>query len=906
MIELFHSFFPKNRSGWILRQLAFFCIGWILLCTNISIAAEFDELWIELKKDSRYYLPLQNIDYHPLKRAKVALVLSGGGARGFAHIGVLKAIEGNKINFDLIVGTSMGSIVGGFFCAGFSADQIQRITKEIEWDNIISDATSRPHLFLSQKNIPRSHILQLRFDGVVPYIPQSLTQGQNIYNLILRRLLQAEFQPFGDFDRLKIPFRSVATDLISGKRMVLGSGSLAEAMQASIAFPLLFAPIEANGMRLVDGGITDNLPVDVAKSLGADIVVAVDATSPLREADEMKAPWEIADQVTTIMMENPTKESLLQADLAIIPDLEGHRAGDFTKIDSTIQRGYEAGVSLVDSLKELIERKNQELRGENDYFGRVTRIRFAGDSSLFQNDGKNFQRLNTEVGSELLRDDLLSDLETIYKSGYYRDAKARVIKDSSHCHVTFYLYELPKIKTLSIHHGNVIPDTLINPISENLLGHTFNIYELEKSVREIKRTMVRQGFSLAEIESIRYDEDSLKLEMEFDEGIVNDIRLKGREETKKFVILREFPIRKGDYFRSNLAAQGIQNVYSTGLFDRVTLDLVKEQNNNILVIDVKEKKNLLMRLGGHVSLERKAEAQLEFLHDSFLGTGVKFNIVGTIGDYLRKASTSLYTTRLFNTYLTSRLSFYYNERRDFYYEDLERMGNYLTIRRGAKFMIGQQIGRLGIISLQLRSENIDIFDDNDRFPFSDHYRLRSFTVRSEVDKRDRLPFPQRGIYNRWFWETGNQQVLGGNIAFVRIFLGLEGYYQFLRYFNYHPYIYTGSSDITLPFSEFFTFGGQNNFPGLHEREVFGRQFVMTGLELRYQIKWDLPIEAYFISGYSTGAAWGRPDEKIETEDFLHSLILSFALNSIIGPIKTTYSHIINQRDILYFSIGFEF
>lgn len=906
MSELFHSSFPKNRSGWILRQLAFLCINWVLLCSNISIAAESEELWIELKKDSSYYLPLQNIDYHPLKKAKVALVLSGGGARGFAHIGVLKAIEGNKIDFDLIVGTSMGSIVGGFFCAGFSADQIQRITKEIEWDNIFSDATSRPHLFLSQKNIPRSHILQLRFDGVVPYIPQSLTQGQNIYQLILRRLLQAEYQPFGDFDKLKIPFRSVATDLISGKRVVLGSGSLAEAMQASIAFPLLFAPIEVNGMRLVDGGITDNLPVDVARSLGADIVVAVDATSPLREPDEMHAPWEIADQVTTIMMENPTRESLLKADLAIIPDLEGHRAGDFTRIDSTIQRGYEAGVSMVDSLKELVERKNRQLLGDNDYLGTVTQVKIAGDSSIFKSSDKISRSFHTEIGSEIFHDDIISDLQTIYESGYYLDAKARVIKDSSHCQVTFYLNELPQIRRASVHHGNIIPDTSINPILESLLGHTLNIYELEKSVKEVKRMMVRQGFSFAEIKSIRYDQDSLKLEMAFDEGIVDEIRLKGREETKKFVIRREFPIRKGDYFRSDLAVQGIQNVYSTGLFDRVTLNLVTEQNKNTLVIDVKEKKNLLMRLGGHVSLERKAEAQLEILHDSFLGTGVKFNIVGTIGDYLRKASTSLYTTRLLSTYLTSRLSFYYNERTDFYYEDFERVGNYLTIRRGAKFMIGQQIGRLGIISVQLRSENIDIFDDNDRFPFSGHYRLRSLTVRSEVDKRDRLPFPQRGIYNRWFWETGNQQVLRGNISFVRIFLGLEGYYQFFRYFNYHPYIYTGSSDITLPFSEFFTFGGQNNFPGLHEKEVFGRQFVMTGLELRYQIKWDLPIEAYFISGYSTGAAWGRPDEKIEAKDFLHSLSLSFALNSIIGPIKTTYSHIINERDILYFSIGFEF
>lgn len=906
LIRFYHISSRKNRNKWTLGILTFLFISWGLPCVDVLGATEADESWINLQKDSSYYLPLQNIDYYPLRKAKVALVLSGGGARGFAHIGVLKAIEGNKIDFDLIVGASMGSIVGGFFAAGFSADQIQRIAKEIEWDNIISDATSRPHLFLSQKNIPRSHILQLRFDGVVPYIPQSLTQGQNIYNLIFRRLLQAEFRPFGDFDRLKIPFRSVATDLISGRRVVLGSGGLADAMQASIAFPLLFAPIEMKGMRLVDGGITDNLPVDVARNLGADIVVAVDATSPLRKADEMRAPWEIADQVTTIMMENPTKESLLKADLAIIPKLEGHQAGDFTTIDSTVQLGYEAGVQLVDSIKELIERKNLDLRGENDYLGKVTKIKFLGDSSLFLRNARASHGLNTEVGNDLSRGDLLSDLQVIYESGFYRDARARVIRNGNLCQVTLYLRELPKIENVSVHCGNVVPTSLIDPMSKKLLGHTLNIHELEECVRDMKRTIIHQGFSLAEVESIRYEQDSLKLTIKFNVGIIDRIRLNGDKETKGFVILREFPIRQGDYFKSNLIVQGIQNVYSTGLFDRVTVDLNSENDKTILDINVKEKKNLLMRLGGHVSLERKAEASLEFLHDSFLGTGVKFSVVGAIGDYLRSANTSLYTTRLFSTYLTSRLSLYYNERTDWYYEDFEQLGNYLTIRRGAKFMIGQQIGRLGLISLQLRSENIDIFDNGDKFPFSGPYRLRSITVRSEVDKRDRLPFPERGIYNRWFWETGNQQVLGGNISFVRIFLGLEGYYKFLTYFNYHPYLFAGSSDITLPFSEFFFFGGQNDFPGLHEQEVFGRQFVMTGLELRYQVNWDLPIEAYFISGYSIAAAWRRPDDKIESSDFFHSLSLSFALNSIIGPIKTTYSHLLDHGDMVYFSIGFEF
>lgn len=872
---------------------------------NICFAAENeDTIWIELKKDTSNCYPIENLKYCPLKKPKVALVLSGGGARGFAHIGVLKAFEENQIDLDLIVGTSIGSIVGGFFSAGYSAEQIQKIAKEIDWDNIISDATSRPHLFLSQKSIPRRHILQLRLDGVVPYIPQSIIQGQNVYQSIYKRLARAEYQAYNDFDRLEIPFRTVATDIVKGKKVVIGNGDLAEAIFASVAFPLLFAPVEVNGMLLVDGGITDNLPVDVAEDLGSNIIVAVDATSPLRLIEEMRTPWEIADQVTTIMMENPTRESLQKADIAIKPQLENHRAGDFSDIDSVIQIGYQAGLRAIDSLKMLIEKANRKLQGENSYLGRVTKIKFEGDSSFFQNaKGIN---LSTKIGGDLFKYDMQSDIEHIYESGFCQDVNAKVLKKNSECQVIFYLNKLPRIRQIFIHHHNIIPDSIVTANFQKFKGRTLNLPALQKSLDNLKTKLIQKGYSLTEIENIRFYPDSAKLEFDIDEGMINEIRIEGDVKTRKSLILREFPIREGDFYKADLAIQGLQNIYSTELFDRVRLNLEKQNDQNILIIKVKEKKYLLMRLGGNLSLEREANGFVEFLHDNFLGSGIKFSAFGAMGDYMKQAIASLYTTRLLSTYLTTNLSFYYIERQDRYLENYDRKGNYLTIRRGGKFMLGQQIGRLGLISLQLRLENVYISSDYDPFPYSEQYRLRSLIVRSEVDKRDRLPFPEKGIFNRWFWETGNQRILGGNTSFTRIFLGLEGYYQFLKWFNYHPFIFAGSADITLPFSEFFYFGGQKDFPGLYENEKFGRQFVKTGLELRYQINWDLPIEAYILSRYTTGAVWERPDEKIEGSDFLHSISASFAINSFIGPIQATYGYLLHERSMFYLSLGFDF
>ena len=213
---------------------------------------------------------------------------------------------------------------------------------------------------------------------------------------------------------------------------------------------------------------------------------------------------------------------------------------------------------------------------------------------------------------------------------------------------------------------------------------------------------------------------------------------------------------------------------------------------------------------------------------------------------------------------------------------------------------------MGQISAELRLEDINITSETYLFPFSDKYRIRSLTVQSVVDKRDRLPFPRRGIYNRWFWESGNQRVLGGSESFTRVFIGLEGYYPFLKQFNWHPFIFGGTGDLTVPFSEFFYFGGQQSFPGLYEHEKFGRQFLQAGLDFRYQIEWNLPIEAFFKAKYTVGAAWERADAQIDGSDFLHSVSITAAVNSLLGPIQATYGSIIDGRSIFYFSIGFDF
>ena len=313
-----------------------------------------------------------------------------------------------------------------------------------------------------------------------------------------------------------------------------------------------------------------------------------------------------------------------------------------------------------------------------------------------------------------------------------------------------------------------------------------------------------------------------------------------------------------------------------------------------------------MRLGGNVSLERKANGLLEFAEDNLFGREIKLYLTGTIGELERNAEARIYSVRLFNSYLTYRFSSYYHEREDRYYNNFNRLGNYLTIRRGIQFILGQQIERLGSITAELRWDRINVFSNDPVFPYVDNYQIRSLTIRSNVDKRDKLPFPERGIYNRWYWETGNQKILGSSIGFTRFFIGLEGYYPVIRNVNFRIKATGGSADLTLPFSEFFTLGGMQEFPGLYERERFGRQMLLLTNEFRYNFRWPLPIDMYFGGSYNIGSTWESSEDPIKTSDFLTSWSVYIALNSLFGPIRLVYGNLTGHRSLIYFSIGYDF
>jgi predicted acylesterase/phospholipase RssA len=295
--------------------------------------------------------------------APIALALSGGGARGLAGVGVLKAFEERGIEIRAIAGTSIGGIVGGLFACGYSADQIKTIVRKIDFKRLFTNDPPRTSMLFTQRRERERHIISVRFDGLAPQFPHALTGGQELTTFLTELTLAATYRAEGRFSNLRIPFKTVCTDIVSGREIVLDTGSLSDAMRATMAFPLAFTGVEQGDKLLMDGGMLTPIPVALARSMDSDslLVVAVNTTSPLLPKSGLVSLVEIANQVTTIMSGHSLAVQLALADYVISPELDGISATNFELRDSIMALGYRAALTIADSILERTAHSNKHL-----------------------------------------------------------------------------------------------------------------------------------------------------------------------------------------------------------------------------------------------------------------------------------------------------------------------------------------------------------------------------------------------------------------------------------------------------------------------------------------------------------------------------------------------------------------
>ncbi|QXI13512.1 patatin-like phospholipase family protein [Pseudomonas zeae] len=367
-------------------------------------------------------------------RPKVGLVLSGGAARGLAHIGVLKALEEQGIKIDAIAGTSMGAVVGGLYASGYKIDELEKLALNIDWQAALSDAPPREDVPFRRKQDDRDFLvkqkLSFRDDGSLG-LPLGVIQGQNLA-LLLESLL-AHTSDTRDFDKLPIPFRAVATDIANGEKVVFRKGHLPQVIRASMSIPAVFAPVELDGRLLVDGGMTDNIPLDVVREMGVDVAIVVDIGTPLRNRKQLTTVVDVLNQSITLMTRSNSEEQLAalkSSDVLIQPALAAYGVTDFGKAQDMIDAGYRATRILDARLAVLKPEESQDAelaaaRSPGQRTPIITAIRVENDSKV--DDDVIRYYIRQHIGEPLDLGRLHSDMGTLYGLDYFEQVQYRVV-----------------------------------------------------------------------------------------------------------------------------------------------------------------------------------------------------------------------------------------------------------------------------------------------------------------------------------------------------------------------------------------------------------------------------------------------------------------------------------------------
>lgn len=372
------------------------------------------------------------------KRPKIGIVLAGGGAKGFAHVGVLELLDSLNIPIDYVAGNSMGGLIGGLYSIGYTGKDLEKFSENLDWDYLLNDNPPRAELPFIEKRKTGKYQLKLGLKGYEPAIPSGLIYGQNIQMFFLS--LTAPYEGVESFDDLPIPYRCVAVDLVSGKQVVLKNGSLAKAMRATMSIPSAFSPVDWGDYLLVDGLVLNNFPADVVRNMGADIIIGLNLTTGVKKKEDLDNLLSILDRTTDIPMGAKLKENIEMSDIYISQDLEGFGPSDFAadKIQQIIGRGKKAGqnnkevlIALKKELEKYDEYNEWVKRGKEEEYEKIklTKEHFKSSPPIIKSyvikGNKKFtddfirQHLGLHVGDVYDYKKLSKNINNLYALNYF-------------------------------------------------------------------------------------------------------------------------------------------------------------------------------------------------------------------------------------------------------------------------------------------------------------------------------------------------------------------------------------------------------------------------------------------------------------------------------------------------------
>ncbi len=820
----------------------------------------------------------------------ISLALSGGGARCLAQIGVLEVFEENDIPIKFIAGTSMGAIIGGLYCAGYSPAELHVIVVETDWDELLSSAPIRSSILATAKGRQEKSLIKVGIDNFQPVLPRGITSGQKLSNLLTELSYRAGVKTTISFDLLNPPFRATATDLVTGKLEVISSGDLAEAMRASMSFPIGFTPVVTEGKLYVDGGLINPIPVDLCREIAGGPTVAVNTTSPLLPAAEIADAIDMANQTTTVMSMHNLEDQLAKADIVLTPDVGNHKTFDFSDSERLIEVGRQAARRIIPQIKNAMMLENKH-RGA---VFPISKVKIAG----MVNMPESFFESYIESGDSVYESTIRNNLNVLQRSGYIRNVRAELTDSAGSYCLTYVIEDNPRIRGFAFSGLTKFSPRTISNNLQSKIGEIANYNKFLEDVNSIENIYSGSGYPLARVKLPYVNPKTGIALITVDEGIINDMSYVGNDYTQDWVIQRDIQLKKGKLFTAARAQRSLNDLYATGLFETVKLTAEPCTVGIDLTIKVEEKSFNYIRSGMRYDTEYKAAGFIDMVGSNLYGTGNEAFLSGQFGERKRAYQFNLKADRVFKTYLTYKLTVGYSLFKRNYYSMHEKIGFLKETSTGAELEIGRQFPRLGKLSMVLNySRNLY---DNPGDTDTEDFRQVSISIRSLVDTFNSLPLPETGKYHYFDLEFSSD-VFGGELIYTKFYTMAEAYYRLPLGFNFHPRGELGFFNRTPPYFKKFFLGGRNSFYGLHQHELAGEKILGVSFELRKRI-----YDFLYVTGrYDFGKVWNNL-QSIRFDELEHGVGGSVVIKTLVGPIGVDYGRTSDGLDMWYFYAGYDY
>ncbi len=838
-----------------------------------------------------------------LEYPSIGLVLSGGGARGMAHIGVLKILEHNNIPIDYIGGTSFGALVAAFYASGCSPSQIEQIMKEIDWQKIISPPLERKQYYFYTRQERDKNIIRLQFKNWKIQFPSALSNMQKMRIKVAEYFTRANYISKNDFTKLHPPLFIVATNIINGVQKEFTQGNLIDALLASLAAPFVFPPVEIDTVLYLDGGLTNNLPVSVMKRKGVDKIIASNTSSFLRKKENLKSALGIGDQIINIMMKQRINQEMQLADVILRPASENLTNMEFEKVEQFIQLGENTTHNKIEQIRKLLYNSSIDTSFYIEKLMILTDNETPSDIPLLpEYNDYHYNEIISYLRNlkkhpavkELCADLITTDSSSSTSSPIHQFTSSPVHQ------LQIEIEKNPILKEIEIR-GNTIytEQTLLKDIDKMTYLSPCSIKRIKKHIEE---KYIQDGYILAYVDSFNINEGRVILHI--NEGKISNINIKGMDVSRSSIIRREIKTEINTIFNINQVREDIDRIYSTNLFNMVDFNVFPTDDGNVRIdYIVKEMPYGEIGIGANYNTQESSSAYFSVGYKNIFGTGNFSEIYTRFGEK-NEFGIRFSSDRIFNTYLTQSLLINYQSGKDYVIgEKCQYKSGNLDYKIGVLDYKKLGIGTLTYQGKRAILRGSKITDKNLTISGLGFYFI--------YDGLDKMPYATQGLYRKFAYAFFNNS-LKSDYDFSRFYLDNRLVYTMFHNFTFELGSRLVISDGNMPEIAYLQNNPSCDFFGYSRAKIFGEDYFYLSGILRILLKHFVndPRDRLFLSikyGFGDIKSFGNFESFVEdVKGFPHSgFAIGLEMGTNFGPVVLLYNKSKNE-EFWYFSVGYQF